>query len=445
MNKFILCMMAMGWQHPTDAQNKATGLSRVKLYIDPGHGGTYNTGAHGYSESEKVLRVALALKEYLLNYTDMQEENIMLSRITDADPNTDLSVRTNEANAFGAHFFYSIHSDASTNPGVKSTLFLYGGRRLVAGGSVLEKLPEGGKEFGDILNANLTGVMEVTSRGNQADLNFYCCQTAPSDRLVPYLGVLRGSNMAAHLSEAGFHTNPEQNVCNMNDGYRRMQAYAAYQSLVKFLSKKFGEAPVDPVQVGIATGFIRNFETGAPVNGATIKLVKDAITKTCTTDTYESLFHKYSKNPDELRNGFYWIEGLTPGTVYNATIEAEGFETVQTTLSVPKNIGATTKDGLGKLDINLKKKTVVVYEPKPEEIFPHRVYPNPTDGVFTLELADKNKYQVTITDMSGKTLKRQLINKKITKIDISSFSDGMYLLKIDNGKKQTVTKIVKKR
>jgi len=444
MKKIILCLIATGLLLPSMAQNKATGLSHVKLYLDPGHGGTNNMGVHGYSESEKVLRVALALKEYLLAYTDMQDDNIMLSRLTDADPNIALSVRTDEANAFGAHFFYSIHSDAAANTAVKSTLFLYGGRRLAAGGAVFEKLPEGGKEFGDILNTNLTGVMEVSSRGNQADLNFYCCQTASSDRLVPYLGVLRGSNMAAHLSEAGFHTNPEQNVCNMNDGFRRMQAYAAYQSLVKFLSKKFGEAPVDPVQVGIATGFIRDIETGLPINGARITFAGEATVKTCTTDTYESLFHKYSNHPDELRNGFYWIEGLTPGALYDATIEADGYEPAQTTVTIPAGIGAFTKDGLGKLDVSLKKKTVISFEPHPDEIYPYRMYPNPTDGVFTLEFDEGSNYHVTVTDMTGKALLSQSVGEQISQMDISSFPVGVYLLLIDNGKKQTVTKIVKK-
>ena len=344
----LLALWAIAVMFPVVAQEKATGLSDVKLYLDPGHSGTKeNVGIYGYSEPEKTVRVALAIKEYLLAYTDMQEENILLCRTND-EQEVGLEARTDEANAWGADFYYSIHSDASgMGSSVNTTLYLYGGRRLAAGDYPIEKLPEGGMEFGEILDPNLTGVLRVTSRGNRNDLINY-----NDPGLVPYLSVNRRSNMASHLSEAGFHTNPEQNTCFMNDGFRRMQAYASYQALVRFLSKKYGTAPVQPVQVGMATGFIRDNESNLPINGATITLTKDGEElRTYTTDTYESLFNKYSTNPNELRNGFYWIEALTPGATYNVTVEADGFVTNETTVAIPATVGATTKDGLGIKDI----------------------------------------------------------------------------------------------
>ena len=344
---FLIAICTMVGMMPMIAQQKVTGLSNVKLYLDPGHSMKENMGVHGYSEAEKALRVMLAVKEYLLEYTDMQEQNIRLCR-TDDTQDVSLEARSDEANSWEADFFYSFHSDAGGTSS-NSTLFLYGGRRLSQGATPIEKTPEGGKEYGDILNPNITGVLRVGTRGNINDLINY-----NSSSLTPYLSVNRRTNMASHLSESGFHTNPTQNMQFMNAEHKRMQAYAAYQSLVKFLSGKFGTTgTVNPVHIGIVTGIIKDDETGMPVNGATVTLTEGATVKTYTTDSYESLFNKYSINPDELGNGFYWVEGFTPGATVTVKVECEGFATQEKTVSVPTTIGASTKDGLGILDFQM--------------------------------------------------------------------------------------------
>ncbi len=44
-----------------DAQQK-TDLSEISICLDPGHGSYASAGAYGYTETEKVLSVALHLK-----------------------------------------------------------------------------------------------------------------------------------------------------------------------------------------------------------------------------------------------------------------------------------------------------------------------------------------------------------------------------------------------
>jgi len=348
------------------AQDKVTGFSNLKLYIDPGHYQTYNLGYGGYSEAEKSLQVAYALKEYMTTYTDMPEANIKFSRLTDNDTELAFQTKADQSYAMRASFFYSIHSDA---PSVISaaTVFLYGGRRLTSGATPIEKLPEGGKLFGDILNGDLTGVLRTirsdgtvkpdASRGNINDLVFYS-YTAPSTQLVPYLAVNRtttgSSPTPSIVSEAGFHTNPTQNMQFVNVEHKRMQAYAAYQSLVRYLSEKELGARKDPVQVGIATGFVFDKETYRPVNGAKITVTESGKTpKVYTTDTYASLPKKYNFKSDEFGNGFYWLEGFTPGATVDIKVEATGFETQQTTLTIPATVGATTIQGLGVKDFQM--------------------------------------------------------------------------------------------
>ena len=78
------------------------------------------------------------------------------------------------------------------------------------------------------------------------------------------------------------------------------------------------------------------------------------------------------------------------------------------------------------------------------EKMPVSVYPNPTDGAFTLEFDTHGVYLITITDMSGKILFRQSVADKQIRIDICNYSSGVYMLIINDFKRQHVTKIIKK-
>ena len=71
------------------------------------------------------------------------------------------------------------------------------------------------------------------------------------------------------------------------------------------------------------------------------------------------------------------------------------------------------------------------------------VYPNPTDGMITLQFEKTSEYVVTISDMSGKLQLRQTIIGHQMKIDIGNYPAGMYLITIDDGKRKSATKIIK--
>ncbi|NNE47433.1 MAG: T9SS type A sorting domain-containing protein, partial [Rhodothermales bacterium] len=61
--------------------------------------------------------------------------------------------------------------------------------------------------------------------------------------------------------------------------------------------------------------------TGKALNGATITIGGE----TYTTDTHASLFRFYSGDPNLLRNGFYYLEDVAPGT-QTVAVAAPGFE-----------------------------------------------------------------------------------------------------------------------
>ncbi|MGE5499074.1 MAG: Ig-like domain-containing protein, partial [Syntrophothermus sp.] len=282
-----------------------TGLSGWNIYLDPGHSQKENMGIYNYSEAEKNLRVAFYLRDMLLTQTDI--DTVWLCRYDD-NINVGLSQRSSEANNLGAAWFHSIHSNAG-GASANDALLLYGQIRDYSGGPVREKVPNGGKALSEIMIDNLARGMRIPNRGAIGDLTFY-----GSPNLSPYLSVNRLGNMPTELSEAGYHTNPVQNTLNMNAEWKKLEATTLFWSILKYKNVK-------RPKVGILTGIIKDVESGVPVNGAKIT----AGTKTYTTDTYESLFKNYSSNPDELHNGFYYIENLQNDSVA-FTVSAPGFE-----------------------------------------------------------------------------------------------------------------------
>lgn len=84
----------------------------MKLYLDPGHGGS-DPGAQGNDLNEKdvTLDIALRLRNILLN--DYENVEVRMSRTSDITKS--LYERTNEANSWGADFYLSIHINSDNN------------------------------------------------------------------------------------------------------------------------------------------------------------------------------------------------------------------------------------------------------------------------------------------------------------------------------------------
>ena len=313
MRLFTLCLLLL--LPAALAAQPVTGLAGWSVVIDPGHSFTQNQGAFGYSEAEKTLAVGLELARLLRETTDI--DTVYMTR-TRGDIEVSLTERTTYANQVGAAYFHSIHSDAGSTT-ANSTLIMYGGWR--ENGQTVEKTPQGGRRMGDLMDVYLTEAMRTTRRGNYADRTFYQGFPFEHANKFPYLHVNRESNMASTLSEAGFHTNPEQNQRNMNADWKRLEARALYLSMLRFRGASLPTAR-------IVTGILRDLESRQPVNGATIEVAG----KTYTTDTYASLFNRFTNDPDLLRNGFYYLEDVPQGT-HQVTVGAANFAPFTTTVA----------------------------------------------------------------------------------------------------------------
>jgi len=238
-------------------------------------------------------------------------DTVYISRTNDQQV-VGLTQRTDHANSLGAAWFHSIHSDAGAST-ANSTLLLWGqyqdGR---------EKIPNGGKAMSDIMVKLLSRGMRLSTRGSIGDCSFYGCTT-----IGPYLSVNRRSTMPSELSEAGFHTNPTQNQRNMNAEWKRLEAQTLYWTILQYHG-------IARPPTGICTGIVSDLESGVPINGAQLKLNG----QTYTTDTFQSLFNKYSSDLNLLHNGFYYFEKL-PAVKQALITTAPGYrsDTTQVTVS----------------------------------------------------------------------------------------------------------------
>ncbi|XQY93083.1 N-acetylmuramoyl-L-alanine amidase family protein [Metabacillus sp. HB246100] len=198
-----------------------------KLYLDPGHGGK-DPGAvgNGLEEKELVLDIALRIRNMLINeYKDVE---VKMSRTKDVDKS--LTERTNEANAYGADFYLSLHINAFNGSANGYEDYIH------------DSLSDSSSTatYRAILHEEVTKLNDLRNRGKKK-ANFH---------------VLRETNMSALLTENGFIDNGSDANKLKSAQWREKVARGHVNGLEKaFNLKKQAEKPiyrviVDGVQVG---------------------------------------------------------------------------------------------------------------------------------------------------------------------------------------------------
>lgn len=146
----------------------------VKIFIDPGHGGSDpGTTGNGLKEKELTLEIATHIKNFLLS----EYNNVMVKMSRIDDSYLTLTERTNEANAWGADYFLSIHINAGGGEGYED--YIYPGISGVT------------KAYQSTIHSEIMKLVDFKDRGKKT-ANFH---------------VLRESNMPALLTENGFIDN----------------------------------------------------------------------------------------------------------------------------------------------------------------------------------------------------------------------------------------------
>ena len=188
----------------------------IKIYVDQGHNPVNpNAGAEGsgYREQDLVYGIGVLLAEIL-------EENGFETRLSRNSPTeqigvsnlTSLQQRVNEANAWGADYFISLHTNASANP--------------AAGGS----------------EALVYRLSSVSARLARSILEQLELSTGLRNRGViarPGLYVLRKTQMPAVLVELGFITNPAE--AQLMAESPRLFAGGIANGIIDFVGEQDGE------------------------------------------------------------------------------------------------------------------------------------------------------------------------------------------------------------
>ncbi|MBU8768712.1 N-acetylmuramoyl-L-alanine amidase [Cytobacillus oceanisediminis] len=146
----------------------------VKLFIDPGHGGT-DPGAvgNGLQEKNLTLQIATRIKDILT----LEYDNVSIRMSRTGDQTVSLSERTNAANTWGADFFLSVHINAGGGTGYEDYVYPGVGAPTTT--------------YQNNIHAEIMKLVDFNDRGKK-QANFH---------------VLRETNMPALLTENGFIDN----------------------------------------------------------------------------------------------------------------------------------------------------------------------------------------------------------------------------------------------
>lgn len=219
------------------------GLGVSRIVIDPGHGG-HDPGAraHGLSEADLVLDVALRLEQLLAREPGLE---VVLTRRDDTY--VPLEERTAIANRAEADLFLSIHANAARNPqarGIETYYLSFASNPEAEAVAARENATSGGlmHHLPDIVRAIAFNSKLDESRDLAAIVQeSLVTRLRRVNRDVRNLGVkkapfvvLVGAQMPSVLAEISFLTNRQEAALLKTPAYRQHIAEALFQAIVRY-------------------------------------------------------------------------------------------------------------------------------------------------------------------------------------------------------------------
>lgn len=197
----------------TPARSETTPLVGRTIVVDPGHGGSSSSGTRGVDgrlEKSNTLPMGLMLAEAL----ESLGANVVVTRDCDADPG--LSERGPIANRAEADLFVSMHCNDA------------GGNRAANGAIV----------YYHMNSSACRSLAEAITARMRSEVSAIRSQVPRSDSTVyrnDGFAVLRTSQMAGVLVEAGFMSNAKDAAALRNPEIQRQIAQAVARGIVDFL------------------------------------------------------------------------------------------------------------------------------------------------------------------------------------------------------------------
>ncbi|SEQ33715.1 N-acetylmuramoyl-L-alanine amidase [Piscibacillus halophilus] len=198
----------------------------MKLYLDPGHGGT-DSGATGHGLTEKSVNLDIALRIRNLLTQNYENVEVLMSRTSDITKT--LNQRTDEANSWGADFYLSIHCNA------------FNGSARGYEDYIHSSLSDSSQtaQYRDTIHEEIIKLNRLSNRGKKK-ANFH---------------VLRETTMSAMLTENGFIDNAQDAALIGDPNWRQDVAQGHVNGLVKAFNLTPKEDDGDAIYKVIAGSF----------------------------------------------------------------------------------------------------------------------------------------------------------------------------------------------
>ncbi|WP_199256826.1 N-acetylmuramoyl-L-alanine amidase [Alteribacillus sp. YIM 98480] len=197
----------------------------MKLYLDPGHGGS-DTGASGNGLLEKAvnLDIALRIRNILLN--EYQNVEVRMSRRTDTT--VSLTQRTNDANQWNADYFLSIHCNAYNGQARGYEDYIH---NSLSDSSQTARLRE-------IMHKHITSVNRLSTRGKKK-ANFHVLRETRMPALLTENGFIDNSSDAAIMRESSWRQAVARGHVNGLEEAFNLQQKQDYGTLYKVIAGSF--------------------------------------------------------------------------------------------------------------------------------------------------------------------------------------------------------------
>jgi hypothetical protein len=138
------------------------------------------------------------------------------------------------------------------------------------------------------------------------------------------------------------------------------------------------------------------------------------------------IFRSTANNECGWREVYYDLRVVRPGMILNGEVLTES-KVIISEMKYSSDLDATTG-----ISNNMEASNNNVFI----------VFPNPSNGLFTIDLIDENKATMEVFDMTGRIIKTVQLNKNDHyTLDLSGYAKGQYMIKM-NGAQQQLQKII---
>ncbi|MBV9610420.1 MAG: N-acetylmuramoyl-L-alanine amidase, partial [Acidobacteria bacterium] len=220
----------------------AGGRHKLKIVIDPGHGGTEDgaIGRNGLKEKDLVLDVAHRLGTLLAMKLDAE---VFYTR-TD-DRNVALEERTEYANQLQADMFVSVHANSSLDPNARGieTYYMDSASSMHEAEVAARENATSKKKVGNMLRAHLAMPEKIERSHKLATMVQQALYGSLADGQLKNRGVKRapfvvllGADMPAVLAEISFLSSPDDERALVGPDLRDRVADALYRGIAKYLA-----------------------------------------------------------------------------------------------------------------------------------------------------------------------------------------------------------------